>query len=97
GGYSLFEVLSWPRKKYDKVKKFINNLVEDHLNCDLPMSEQGAANVKKVRQLVRAIVFRHKSILSQSQAVEKYIFLKEYSGLWAVDDFIRNHLKYQKA
>ncbi|KAJ3806469.1 hypothetical protein EV368DRAFT_68894 [Lentinula lateritia] len=81
GGYSLFEVLSWPRKKYDKVKKFINNLVEDHLNCDLPMSEQGAANVKKVRQL----------------AVEKYIFLKEYSGLWAVDDFIRNHLKYQKA
>ncbi|KAJ3873850.1 hypothetical protein F5051DRAFT_431848 [Lentinula edodes] len=81
GGYSLFEVLSWPRKKYDKVKKFMNNLVEDHLNCDLPMSEQGAANVKKVRQL----------------AVEKYIFLKEYSGLWAVDDFIRNHLKYQKA
>ncbi|KAJ3928017.1 MAG: hypothetical protein NXY57DRAFT_1041962 [Lentinula lateritia] len=81
GGYSLFEVLSWPRKKYDKVKKFINNLVEDHLDCDVPMSEQSTANVRKVRQ----------------QAVEKYIFLKEYSGLWAVDDFIRNHLKYQKS
>ncbi|KAJ3845629.1 hypothetical protein EV368DRAFT_70549, partial [Lentinula lateritia] len=73
GGYSLFEVLSWPRKKYDKVKKFINNLVEDHLDCDVPMSEQSAANVRKVWQQ------------------------KEYSGLWAVDDFIRNHLKYQKS
>ncbi|KAJ3859370.1 hypothetical protein EV359DRAFT_68216 [Lentinula novae-zelandiae] len=81
GGYSLFEVLLWPRKKYNKVKKFINNLVKDHLDCDVPMSEQLAANVRKVRQ----------------QAVEKYIFLKEYSGLWAVDDFIRNHLKYQKS
>ncbi|KAH7871266.1 uncharacterized protein C8R40DRAFT_1072574 [Lentinula edodes] len=80
GGYSLFEVLGWPKKKYDKVKKYINTLVEDHLECELPMSEQSVANVKRVRQ----------------QAVEKYIFLKEYSGLWAVDDFIRNHLKYQK-
>ncbi|KAJ3898181.1 hypothetical protein F5879DRAFT_995061 [Lentinula edodes] len=81
GGYSLFEVLGWPKKKYDKVKKFVNGLVEDHLDCELPMGEQSAANVKRVRQ----------------QAVEKYTFLKEYSGLWAVDDFIRNHLKYQKS
>ncbi|KAJ3781038.1 hypothetical protein GGU10DRAFT_336699 [Lentinula aff. detonsa] len=81
GGYSLFDILSWPKKKYDKVKKHINKLVEDHLDCELPMSEQSAANMKKVRQ----------------QAVEKFVFLKEYSGLWAVDDFIRNHLKYQKS
>ncbi|KAJ3854269.1 hypothetical protein EV368DRAFT_63428 [Lentinula lateritia] len=73
GGYSLFEVLGWPKKKYDKVKKYINTLVEDHLECELPMSEQSVAN-----------------------AVKKYIFLKEYSGLWAINDFIRNHLKYQK-
>ncbi|KAH7880260.1 uncharacterized protein C8R40DRAFT_1165169 [Lentinula edodes] len=81
GGYSLFDVLSWPRKKYDQVKKYINKLVDDHLDCEVPMSEQTAAKVKKVREL----------------AVEKYPFLKEYSGLWAVDDFIRNHLKYQKS
>ncbi|KAJ4496411.1 hypothetical protein C8J55DRAFT_554137 [Lentinula edodes] len=81
GGYSLFEVLGWPKKKYDKVKKFVNGLVEDHLDCELPMGEQSAASVKRVRQ----------------QAVEKYTFLKEYSGLWAVNDFIRNHLKYQKS
>ncbi|KAJ3912784.1 hypothetical protein F5877DRAFT_84451 [Lentinula edodes] len=81
GGYSLFEVLSWPRKKYDKVKKYINKLVEDNLDCELPMSEQRAVNVKKVRD----------------EAVAKYVFLKEYRGFWALDDFIRNHLKYQKS
>ncbi|KAJ3887129.1 hypothetical protein GG344DRAFT_81034 [Lentinula edodes] len=81
GGYSLFDVLSWPRKKYDQVKKYINKLVDDHLDCEVPMSEQMAVKVKKFREL----------------AVEKYPFLKEYSGLWAVDDFIRNHLKYQKS
>ncbi|KAJ3870834.1 hypothetical protein F5051DRAFT_434326 [Lentinula edodes] len=72
GGYSLFEVLSWPRKKYDKVKKYINKLVEDNLDCELPMSEQRAVNVKKVRD----------------EAVAKYVFLKEYRGFWALDDFI---------
>ncbi|GAW07327.1 hypothetical protein LENED_009309 [Lentinula edodes] len=96
GGYSLFEVLGWPKKKYDKVKKFINGVVEDHLDCELPMSEQSAANVKRVRQQVR-IMTTVEIYLTQGQAVEKYTFLKEYSGLWAIDDFIRNHLKYQKS
>ncbi|KAJ3897935.1 hypothetical protein F5879DRAFT_927453 [Lentinula edodes] len=81
GGYSLYPVLGWPKKKYDKVKDFINNMVEQHMNCELPMTAQRRADVKKV----------------QIEAVAKFEFLKEYSGLWVVDDFIRNHLKYQKS
>ncbi|GAW07259.1 hypothetical protein LENED_009237 [Lentinula edodes] len=69
-------VLGWPKKKYDKVKNFINDLVEKHLDCGLPMSEQAREDLKK--------------------ATEKFVFLKEYSGLWVTNDFIRNHLKYQK-
>ncbi|KAJ4496243.1 hypothetical protein C8J55DRAFT_414311 [Lentinula edodes] len=80
GGYSLFLVLGWPKKKYDKVKNFINDLVEKHLDCGLPMSEQAREDLKKVR----------------IKATEKFVFLKEYSGLWVTNDFIRNHLKYQK-
>ncbi|GAW06729.1 hypothetical protein LENED_008673 [Lentinula edodes] len=80
GGYSLYPVLGWPKKKYDKVKDFINDMVEQHMNCELPMTAQRRADVKKV----------------QIEAVAKFGFLKEYSGLWVVDDFIRNHLKYQK-
>ncbi|KAJ3765867.1 hypothetical protein FB446DRAFT_794638 [Lentinula raphanica] len=80
GGYSLYPVLGWPKKKYDKVKLFINELVEKHLDCTAPMSDQGLESVKKVR----------------IQAVEKFDFLKEYRGLWVIDDFIRNHLKYRK-
>ncbi|KAJ3927119.1 MAG: hypothetical protein NXY57DRAFT_965784 [Lentinula lateritia] len=76
GGYSLFLVLGWPKKKYDKVKNFINDLVEKHLDCGLPMSEQAREDLKK--------------------ATEKFVFLKEYSGLWVTNNFIRNHLKYQK-
>ncbi|KAJ3768791.1 hypothetical protein FB446DRAFT_791987 [Lentinula raphanica] len=80
GGYSLFPVLGWPKKKYDKVKLFINDLVEKHLDCTAPMSDQPLESVKKVRV----------------QAVEKFVFLKDYRRLWVVDDFIRNHLKYRK-
>ncbi|KAJ3746904.1 hypothetical protein EV360DRAFT_89981 [Lentinula raphanica] len=80
GGYSLFPVLGWPKKKYDKVKLFINDLVEKHLDCTAPMSDQPLESVKKVR----------------AQAVEKFVFLKDYRGLWVIDDFIRNHLKYRK-
>ncbi|KAJ3715650.1 hypothetical protein C8R42DRAFT_725464 [Lentinula raphanica] len=80
GGYSLYPVLGWPKKKYDKVKLFINELVEKHLDCTAPMSDQALESVKKVR----------------IQAVEKFDFLKEYRGLWVIDDFIRNHLKYRK-
>ncbi|KAJ3872000.1 hypothetical protein F5051DRAFT_433394 [Lentinula edodes] len=81
GGYSLYPVLGWPKKKYDKVKDFINDMFEQHMNCELPMTAQRRADVKKV----------------QIEAVAKFEFLKEYSGLWVVDDFIRNHLKYQKS
>ncbi|KAJ3726394.1 hypothetical protein DFJ43DRAFT_1088012 [Lentinula guzmanii] len=81
GGYSLYPVLGWPKKKYDKVKDFINNLVEEHLNCELPMSAQRRGDIKKV----------------QTEAAAKFVFLKEYRGLWVTDDFIRNHLKYQKS
>ncbi|KAJ3797278.1 hypothetical protein GGU11DRAFT_756849 [Lentinula aff. detonsa] len=81
GGYSLYPVLGWPKKKYDKVKDFINNLVEEHLNCELPMSAQRRGDIKKV----------------QTEAATKFVFLKEYRGLWVIDDFIRNHLKYQKS
>ncbi|KAJ3753452.1 hypothetical protein EV360DRAFT_74507 [Lentinula raphanica] len=79
GGYSLFPVLGWPKKKYDKVKLFINDLVEKHLDCTAPMSDQPLESVKKVRA-------------QESQAVEKFIFLKDYRGLWVVDDFIQREI-----
>ncbi|KAJ3963526.1 hypothetical protein EV361DRAFT_776891, partial [Lentinula raphanica] len=98
GGYSLFPVLGWPKEKYNKVKLFINDLVEKHLDCTLPMSDQPLESVKKVRAQVRPM--NSPVSCSQSeihkQAAEKFIFLEEYRGLWVIDDFIRNHLKYRK-
>ncbi|KAJ3710496.1 hypothetical protein C8R42DRAFT_729396 [Lentinula raphanica] len=80
GGYNLRSELRWSVGRFNKVKKYINGLVEQKLDCLQPLSKQTLAAVQDVR----------------SMAVDKYIFLNDYHDNWAVDDFIRCHLKYRK-
>ncbi|KIK50920.1 hypothetical protein GYMLUDRAFT_252537 [Collybiopsis luxurians FD-317 M1] len=81
GGYTLTKVLAWPPKKYEKVKRFIGNLVEKQLDCELIWSDQPPERLKKIQEL----------------AIEKHTILKQYRGLWVVDNFIQGALKYQKS
>ncbi|KAJ3970633.1 hypothetical protein EV361DRAFT_993738 [Lentinula raphanica] len=80
GGYNLRTELRWSVERFNKVKKYINGLVEQKLDCLQPLSKQTFAAVEEVR----------------SMAVDKFIFLNDYHDNWAVDDFIRCHLKYRK-
>ncbi|KAJ3766546.1 hypothetical protein FB446DRAFT_608872, partial [Lentinula raphanica] len=80
GGYNLRAELKWPAARFDKVKSYIDKLVENQLDCTQPLSKQIMTKVEDVR----------------SQASAKFRFLDDYLDHWAVDDFIRCHLKYRK-
>ncbi|KAJ3759353.1 hypothetical protein EV360DRAFT_69584 [Lentinula raphanica] len=81
GGYSLQAALSWPEERYGKVKRYINRIVQDKMECTVPYTEQPLLVLKQVRDLAAA----------------KYPFLTQYRDNWATDDFIRAQLKYRKA
>ncbi|KAJ3871626.1 hypothetical protein F5051DRAFT_312687, partial [Lentinula edodes] len=80
GGYNLRVELKWSTDRFDKVKAYIDKLVQAHLDCTEPLTKQLASKVEEVR----------------SMAVKKFRFLDDYRDHWAVDDFIRCHLKYRK-
>lgn len=115
GGYNLKIALGWEDDRYDKVKvstmdahhllishrhqAFINNLVDNHLDGKIPLTEQTSANAQTVRDKVDifsiallSLVIAHKSY----QAVVKYKFLDEYQDHWATTDFIKTCLKVRK-
>ncbi|KAJ3728477.1 hypothetical protein C8R42DRAFT_716401 [Lentinula raphanica] len=81
GGYNLRDALNWPEERYGKVKRYINGIVQDKLECTLPYTEQPLLALKQVRDLATA----------------KYPFLTQYRDNWPIDDFIRSQLKYRKA
>ncbi|KAH7872193.1 hypothetical protein F5879DRAFT_926319 [Lentinula edodes] len=80
GGYNLRVELKWSTERFDKVKAYIDKLVQEHLDCTEPLTKQIASKVEEVRSL----------------AVKKFRFLDDYHDYWAVDDFVRCHLKYRK-
>ncbi|GAW02568.1 hypothetical protein LENED_004231 [Lentinula edodes] len=81
GGYNLLRVaLKWPEKRFNEVKKFIDETVEAKLDCLQPLGKQQYLKLEEVRTL----------------AVAKFSFLEEYRGDWVVYDFIRCRLKYRK-
>ncbi|KAJ3902049.1 hypothetical protein F5879DRAFT_924162 [Lentinula edodes] len=81
GGYNLLRVaLKWPEKRFNEVKKFIDETVEAKLDCLQPLGKQRYLKLEEVRTL----------------AVAKFSFLEEYRGDWVVYDFIRCRLKYRK-
>ncbi|KAJ3858524.1 hypothetical protein EV359DRAFT_87612 [Lentinula novae-zelandiae] len=81
GGYNLLRIaLKWPEKRFNEVKKFIDETVEAKLDCLQPLGKQQYLKLEEVRTL----------------AVAKFSFLEEYRGDWVVYDFIRCRLKYRK-
>ncbi|KAJ3851053.1 hypothetical protein EV368DRAFT_83918 [Lentinula lateritia] len=81
GGYNLLRgALKWPEKRFNEVKKFIDETVEAKLDCLQPLGKQQYLQVEEVRTLT----------------VAKFSFLDEYRGHWVVYDFIRCRLKYRK-
>ncbi|KAJ3740308.1 hypothetical protein EV360DRAFT_90432 [Lentinula raphanica] len=81
GGYSLRAALKWSDEKHGKVKRYINRIVQDKLDCTIPYTEQPLLALKQVRDLAAA----------------KYPVLNQYRDNWATDDFIRAQLKYRKS
>ncbi|KAJ3745948.1 hypothetical protein FB446DRAFT_627755, partial [Lentinula raphanica] len=81
GGYNLRTALSWSDSKYNKIKTYINDIVEDELDCWVPFSEQPLRNLEVVRDKAR----------------KRYAILGQYRNDWATDDFIRTRLKYRKS
>ncbi len=75
----------------------MNNLVDETLDCTVPMSDQVLAKVQKVRNLVRPRFPSSLPPLNDLQAVAKYKFLDDYKDNWAVNDFIKARLKVRKA
>jgi hypothetical protein len=68
------------------------------LDCTKGFGEQSFEQIQKVRQQVFFPELNNNTVLKlHQQTAERYSFLKNYSQLWPVDDFIRAHLKYQKA
>lgn len=69
GGYKLADVLKWSNTQYQAVmvrlsshfpygflfavQKFVNRVVDDHLDCEKPLRNQSLSQVKKVRDAVR--------------------------------------------
>ncbi|KAJ3793336.1 hypothetical protein GGU11DRAFT_749005 [Lentinula aff. detonsa] len=80
GGYNLRITLGWEDARYEKVKTFINDLVDNNLDGRVPMSEQALVNVQTVRE----------------KAIAKFSFLEEYREHWVVNDFIKTRLKVRK-
>ncbi|KAF9072146.1 hypothetical protein BDP27DRAFT_1418288 [Rhodocollybia butyracea] len=81
GGYNLRVQLQWTDEKYDKIKAFINKLVNDKLDCTISITQQIATKLEAV----------------QAQAISKYPLLDEYRDHWVLNDFIKNRLKVCKA
>ncbi|KAJ3766092.1 hypothetical protein FB446DRAFT_708916 [Lentinula raphanica] len=81
GGYNLRAALNWPEERYGRVKRYINSIVQDKMECTVPYTEQPLLVLKQVRDLATA----------------KYPFLTQYRDNWPIDDFIRSQLKYRKA
>ncbi|THU94034.1 hypothetical protein K435DRAFT_860943 [Dendrothele bispora CBS 962.96] len=80
GGYNLQAALNWDDEKYSEVKKYINSLVVQHLDCEIPFTHQPLQDLQIVR----------------SQAKKRYPELRRYINQWATDDFIRSKIKIKK-
>ncbi|KAJ3713710.1 hypothetical protein DFJ43DRAFT_1043913 [Lentinula guzmanii] len=79
-GYNLRVALQWQDERHEKVKAFINKLVDSKLDCTISFSKQVKEKLDVVRQ----------------QAATKFPILAEYRGQWATDDFIRCRLKSRR-
>ncbi|KAL0059702.1 hypothetical protein AAF712_013535 [Marasmius tenuissimus] len=80
GGYNLEEKLGWDSKVLSQVKSFVKDQVLSKLNCSAPFTSQPPDKLEEIR----------------ASAIDKFPMLMRYEDCWAVDDFIRCHLKYQK-
>ncbi|KAJ8089800.1 hypothetical protein PM082_018376 [Marasmius tenuissimus] len=81
GGYNVECALKWPPGKYGEVYAFVKEQVKEHLDCNVPPSEQPKKLLDKIRDI----------------SVEKYRWLVQYKDVWPVYDIIRSCLKYQKS
>ncbi|KDR68197.1 hypothetical protein GALMADRAFT_146446 [Galerina marginata CBS 339.88] len=80
GGYNFEEALAWTKKDFQKLKKFMNDLIDTHLDTSKKPSSQSQASVNTVRK----------------QAVDKFPTLNNYEDVWPVMDLIRIRLKYSR-
>ncbi|KJA19786.1 hypothetical protein HYPSUDRAFT_56489 [Hypholoma sublateritium FD-334 SS-4] len=78
GGYTLKKALDWPEKDYLRIKKFIKQAVNKHLDPSIKFSAQPQESIKAVQTL----------------AANKFSVLSNYSGWWPATDFIRAELHY---
>ncbi|KAG2045535.1 hypothetical protein BDR06DRAFT_1015549 [Suillus hirtellus] len=78
GGYTLNEALDWNQKAYAKFKKFMHNLIEEHLDTTKCASSQDYALLKVVRD----------------KAVDAFPDLENYRDFWPLNDMIMMRLKY---
>ncbi|KAG1732544.1 hypothetical protein EDD22DRAFT_973818 [Suillus occidentalis] len=78
GGYTLNEALDWNPRAYAKFKKFMHNLIEEHLDTTKCASSQDHALLKVVRD----------------KAADAFPDLENYEGFWPLNDMIMMRLKY---
>ncbi|KAF8187444.1 hypothetical protein BJ912DRAFT_1059794 [Pholiota molesta] len=81
GGYNLEFVLGWDRKKYRKIRAYVKNLAEEHLDCSQSFTSQALRSVQTVKNL----------------ALERFPELQEYKDCWPVIDMLRMQLKYSSS
>ncbi|KAG2744762.1 hypothetical protein P692DRAFT_20877834 [Suillus brevipes Sb2] len=78
GGYTLNEALDWNPRAYAKFKKFMHNLIEEHLDTTKCASSQDHALLKVVHD----------------KAADAFPDLENYEGFWPLNDMIMMCLKY---
>ncbi|KAG2343150.1 hypothetical protein BDR05DRAFT_948537 [Suillus weaverae] len=80
GGYTLNEALDWNPRAYAKFKhqKFMQNLIEEHLDMTKCTSSKDHA-------LLRVVC---------DKAVDAFLDLENYEGFWLLNDMIMMCLKY---
>ncbi|KDR78696.1 hypothetical protein GALMADRAFT_137714 [Galerina marginata CBS 339.88] len=78
GGYNLEETLGWEKKDFQRVKKYVTELIDKDLNTSKSLASQSMASVVAVR----------------NQVTERFPVLRNYAQSWPATDLIRLRLKY---
>ncbi|KAG2102306.1 hypothetical protein BD769DRAFT_1390137 [Suillus cothurnatus] len=95
GGYTLREALDWNPKTYTKFKKYMQKLIENHLDTTKCASAQSAALLKVVcNKVTAAISLGFANDLIVYQALDEFPDLENYSNSWPASDMIMTRLKY---